>query len=307
MRVLVMIATYPTEPAMHPLTRASVAGLLPPLSGDGTPGEVVVWEAGEDLPGLSHYERLVVKHNAGRARVLAEGFDALLSVEADMVLPPDALRRLAGVIEDGAAEVAYGLYCSRSSQMWLLFEAISPTGGTSLSADPARAAAVWGQVVPSAGVGMGCTLIARRALEVVEFRLGAERVFADDWQFALDVAAAGLRQAHDTGVVCGHVLESAGGRATVVWPDMRREPDGERWALHRVEVREDGAVMAASRSDARYVAVQSLYLAGSNRYVKPGEVVLLGEDAARVLMRAEAVAPAPPVAQPPAGRRRRTG
>lgn len=281
MRILVAVAEYPTAPTVHPLTQASLAALR---ADDAPSGSPVVWRLGEDDPKQTHYENLCAKHNRMRARVLDEGFDALLSIEADMVVPADAVTRLAAV----DADVAYGLYVSRSAYMWLLFEQITPKGGASIVKTPARAAAVWGQVVPSAGVGMGCTLIHRRVLERVSFRLDAAGPFADDWQFALDVAAAGFRQAHDTAVVCGHVVKNG----LVAWPAVEQDEHG-RWTLHRLEDT-GGTAWAKGRSYGRYLVLRTLHMAGpaGARYVRPGEVVELGEDAARVLMRKAAVTPA---------------
>jgi len=42
--------------------------------------------------------------------VLDQGFDALLTIEHDMVIPPDALLKLL----DTKADVVYGLYVFRS-------------------------------------------------------------------------------------------------------------------------------------------------------------------------------------------------
>lgn len=278
MRILAAVAEYPTEPAVHPLTVASLAALRAPASD----GKLVTWRMGGDAPGLTHYENLCAKHNLARQRVLDEGFDALLSVEADMVIPPDALERLAAV----DADVAYGLYVSRRVYMWLLFEKITAKGGESIAATPDRAAALWGQVIPSAGAGFGCTLIHRRVLERIEFRLAPEAPFADDWPFALDVAAAGFRQAHDTAVVCGHVVRDG----LVVWPAIDKNERGE-WVLHRLE--ETGtATMSDRRSLGRYLVLRTLYLPSQQRYVRPGEIVELGEDAGRLLMRKAAVTPA---------------
>ena len=281
MRILVAVAEYPRPSVVHPLTEASLAALRGPREGGD---ELTIWRQGGDDPVLTHYENLCAKHNLARQRVLDEGFDALLSIEADMVVPADAVMRLTAV----DADVAYGLYVSRSTYMWLLFEQIAPKGGASITKTPERAAAVWGQVVPSAGVGMGCTLIHRRVLERVSFRLDAAGPFADDWQFALDVAAAGFRQAHDTAVVCGHVVKDG----LVAWPAVEQDERG-RWTLHRLEDI-GGTSLAVGRSYGRYLVLRTLHMTGPSgaRYVRPGEVVELGEDAARVLMRKAAVTPA---------------
>jgi hypothetical protein len=284
MRVLLAVATYPTEPAVHAQTRASIEALA-------WEGDLEIWYQRGDDPALTHHQNLVAKHNAARDRVLAEGYDALFSVEADMIIPVDALSRLAMILRDGVADVAYGLYCSRSAFMWLLFETITPQGGTSIAATPVRAAEIWGTVVPSAGVGMGCTLIHRRVLEQVAFRLDEESPFADDWQFAIDVAKGGFRQAHDTAVICGHITTDN----QVIWPDVHKDKRGEL-VLHRVEeIRAQGEAEAPPHLTRRYLVVKSLYSSNANRYIVPGEIVELGNETARLLMQHAAVTPAAPV------------
>jgi hypothetical protein len=50
---------------------------------------------------------------------------------------------------------------------------------------------------------------------------------ANDWTFALDCQAAGVRQMHHLGVTCGHILPD--GRT--VWPAL----DAQDWASYRYE------------------------------------------------------------------------
>src|SRR5689334_13795001 len=49
------------------------------------------------------------KYNAGRARVLSGAYDAMLCIESDMIVPEDALVKLAAT----GADVAYGVYVFR--------------------------------------------------------------------------------------------------------------------------------------------------------------------------------------------------
>lgn len=222
MKVLMTVPTFPTVPHVWPATQASIDAMLA-----ATKLAVEIVYQGDDNPKLSHYENLRNKHNAARARVLAEGFDALFSVEADMIVPPDALDKLAQV----DADIAYGLYCGRTSYIWLLMTEVGAARGRSIVADEAVARGAWGKVIESKGAGMGCTLIHRRALEQLTFRIErAQKLFADDWYLALDAQAAGLRQAHDTSVVCGHILRNG----AVVWPDLIKTARG-RFKAHRIE------------------------------------------------------------------------
>jgi len=156
---------------------------------------------------------LTAKHNRARKLALAGGYDALFLVEADMIIPPDALLKLADIETD----VAYGLYVSRhGSGQWLAFDQISKNSGKSINRNRKYCADKWGKVIETQGVGMGCTLINRRALEALEFRrYGAN---ADDWYFSLDCIELGIKQYHHLGVVCGHI----DGRH-VLWPSLQYE------------------------------------------------------------------------------------
>ena len=74
----------------------------------------------------------------------------------------------------------------------------------------------WDKVVPSDGLGFGCTLIHRRVLEKIQFRYKAE--LGPDFHFAKDAKAAGFKQATDCRVHVGHVMDEH----TTVWPDPEK-------------------------------------------------------------------------------------
>lgn len=159
---------------------------------------------------------LVDKHNRVRDLVLRNDFDALFLVEADIILPFDALSRLALIDTD----VAYGLYCSRhGGHQWLAYSDLNERTGKSVDRNRRWCVANWGQVIETKGVGMGCTLIHRNALEAIEFRVNGS--MADDWYFSLDCQAVGLKQKHDLGVVCGHIMHD--GDPKIIWPSITGE------------------------------------------------------------------------------------
>ena len=269
-RIFIGVATFPKPPEIYEATDASLQALR-------WAGETETIYFGADDPARSKIENLTAKHNRMRLNVLDGGWDALLTVEADMIVPPDALEKLTSV--DG--DVVYGLYCSRHNGMWLCFEEIEERRGVALNATPARAKALWGQVIPSAGAGFGCTLIRRRVLERLEFRHDAAGPFADDWPFALDVAAAGFTQAHHLGVVCGHSATPGG---PVLWPDpdapARYRAEGEQ---RRREAMRGSAlpVIAVYRVRKRLSGPRGDYL--------PGSTIELGSDAAAILLGRRAI------------------
>jgi hypothetical protein len=158
------------------------------------------------------YNEVLAKYQEARWMALVGGYDAMFTVESDMIVPPLALQRLTRI----PADVAYGLYCSRHGQhRWLAFEEVNSRKGTYISDDYEKRAEYWGKVGRTAGVGLGCTLIWRNVLEKVNFRRVKEGA-ANDWYLAMDCEAHGFMQAHDFGVRCGHITLNPSPR--IVWP-----------------------------------------------------------------------------------------
>jgi hypothetical protein len=131
-------------------------------------------------------------------------YDALLTVEHDMRVPPDALQRL----WDTGAPVAYGAYLFRHGAPVLnVLEAYiggSRNIGESLQCNRRRLARARRQgVVECTGLGFGCTLIRREVLEAIRFR-DLEKPGCVDMAFATDCLRAGIRQVADLRVMCAH-------------------------------------------------------------------------------------------------------
>ena len=137
---------------------------------------------------------------------------------------------------------------------------------------------MWGNVIDTTGVGLGCTLIRREVLEAIPFRV-VDKWIANDWYFALDVAEKGFTQAHDCGVVCGHI---DGYR--VLWPDVAH---GYRVADE--EVIDIGELLKMANGE--YIALVVLDM--GDRFAQPGEVVTLDEEIAKILLTKRVVKPKP--------------
>jgi hypothetical protein len=171
------------------------------------------------------YQAVTDKYERARRQALAGGYDYLFCVEADMIIPPDALYKLVRL----GADVGYGLYCWRHGKalgMWSAYPIVEQSRGYSLSHNKDEARACWGEIAIVAGVGLGCTLIARKVLEAIHFHhaLGdQERPIPVhcDWCLAEDCQRLGFTQAMDLSIVCGHILDTT--PRAVVWPDVDAE------------------------------------------------------------------------------------
>lgn len=173
--------------------------------------------------GVGHYN-ILYHYRRARDIVLRNEFDALLIVESDMIIPPDALRKLAAIEGD----IALGLYvhrhwdtvqaCRPNAQLWP--RSANPTISAWVSDHPEQWRAAWGRVIQVAGSGLGCILIHRRVLESLQFRLhdfGGKWIPADaDTYFHDDAANAGFSIFCDLSVVCGHKTPDG----AILWPGL---------------------------------------------------------------------------------------
>lgn len=124
----------------------------------------------------------------------ASGYDALATVESDMIVPANMLTLLWETL-NGGYDVANGLYVYRRSDVW--------------NAD----AAELGAISASGKPGWGCALIGRRGLEIEPPRPAPSGAHCDSgWHDA--AAAAGLKIAWDGRVVCGHKDRDG----VILWP-----------------------------------------------------------------------------------------
>jgi hypothetical protein len=188
-----------------------------------------------DQPHSDGNQNVLHNYEVARTRFLAGDYTHLLTLEDDMVPPPNALSLLLAT----GAPAAYSLYCwRRTPYHWSGYRTLNETDGASLSDHnpwEAQRLAQSGAVLDVAGVGLGCTLIDRATVETVPFRCPPGAGGANDWYFALDCQAAGIRQVAHLGVRCGHITPVPSLR--IIWPDP--DADGHAVAakrLHRFEL-----------------------------------------------------------------------
>lgn len=208
-KVMISLTTHPQPPYIYPACWQSIKD----LRWSGQYEMVMVWDKFDKVLGgdekVTNYSQKYVKI---RDMFLASDCEALLTLESDHIYPPDALEKMIQV----QADIVYGLYCSRpnGNHVWMLRrgEKIGMAGVI----DKATMISVWNQVVPSDGLGTGCTLIYRRVLEQLPFRWSAG--LGHDWYLAKDAKAAGFTQMHDCRVHIGHLLD----QRRSVWPDPNK-------------------------------------------------------------------------------------
>ena len=195
MRLLVFTPTYGN--AMRPECRASIEAQ--DFAGEW---QWVIDDA-DPLPPPNH-RNVLAKYQRARAMAMDGGYDALVTVEHDMVLPEYALTRLAATPGD----VIYGTYVLRhGSNVLNLFKYTNGRNlGQSLSLHREDLAAMrrvgQGRV---AGVGWGCTLIRRHVLEAIPLHDDQGQNPAGDLAFAAECNRAGLMSIGLLDVACWHI------------------------------------------------------------------------------------------------------
>jgi hypothetical protein len=191
----ILVFTPTIDDQLRPETGASIAAQKTDMP--------FVWEVSDHNPYPGEKAmNVVAQYQRGREMALAGGFDAMLTVEHDMVIPPDAIEKLYGT----DAPVVYGVYTLRHGMKVLNTWQYQGDKnlGMSLSLYPAELRAYrkqgWGQV---SGVGWGCTLIRREVLERLPVRRGDGD--AGDLAFATDCLHLGIRMIARFDVPCDHI------------------------------------------------------------------------------------------------------
>lgn len=190
-RLLIFTPTY--DDLLRPETVASVE--VQDFDGE------VDWIVSDDnpFPGAAN-ENVCHQFQAGRHIALDGGYDAMLCVEHDMVLPPGCIQALWNT----DAPVVYAIYMLRhGTEVVSLFRKEGKSIGMSLSLFPRELKhARQRGVVEVSGAGFGCTLIRRSALEAVPFRMWEH---PPDIPFASHCLQRGITQMGRLDVACGHI------------------------------------------------------------------------------------------------------
>ena len=137
---------------------------------------------------------------------MQSGFDYFLSLEQDIIPPPNIIERL--LIHNKA--VISGLYYKHSSRRRAALPMViigdknmckeKPTCGRRAQISEIQEPKLMETLCP----GVGCMLIKREVLEKVCFRYERNHRAFDDVYFCEDARAAGYKIFCDTSVVCDH-------------------------------------------------------------------------------------------------------
>lgn len=175
--------------------------------------------------GVEDNDQVLAKYQDARAIFLGGTYDAMLTLEDDILIPDHAIESLVGAAQATGAGIAYSLYVwRRSAHPWSAYTSIdNETGESMMTSDPdrARRLAQTAGIAEVAGLGNGCTLIMRDTVERIPFRSYHNRSAAQDWALAVDAKAAGIKQVCHFGVQCGHV--EIRGQYKIYWPDAGAE------------------------------------------------------------------------------------
>lgn len=190
----------------------------------------------EPPPNCAAIERAIARGNYVPAErellareALEGGFDVLVMIDDDIVMPADALVRLCAVLEgDPSVGVAGALYYSRDGLRPMAVSRWSSQDTTSATV-PAFAH----EPVEVGGVGFGCVAIRLGALAklarpyfgaqiFIERALRQARVCNEDYLFCERLRRLEQRVVLHAGVRCGHVERSTQTIVPARWEDEER-------------------------------------------------------------------------------------
>jgi hypothetical protein len=144
--------------------------------------------------------------------------------DSDIVLPPDAISRLA----DSGKDFISGIYFQRGGDHRPLIANYNERSKSF------QWLAKWppNVIAPIEGCGFGCVLTSVKMLRDMKAPWFEYKEFSEDFTFCLNAKKAGYQLYVDTGVLCGHLMDAE--PATIEtyykkWPEYKLEvtPDGK--------------------------------------------------------------------------------
>jgi GT2 family glycosyltransferase len=164
----------------------------------------------EPLPDVK--ERIAHSRNILREKVLKDGYDYFLSLEQDVIPPPDIIERLLSHNKKVITGVYFTVYVMDGMQkmrplVWKQ-DTENPDKIVFMNDEVKAARGKTSALSQIAAAGVGCVLIHRSVLEKIKFRV-ANNTY-DDIPFWKDCAANGFERCADLAIVCRHVVDING-------------------------------------------------------------------------------------------------
>lgn len=193
MKLVLAVPTYgPTEPEASRHLRVAIMHAA---------NHGVRW-AGDASPNRMKFD---ASRNASVASVLGSAdedvrtADGIVWIDSDVVLPPDAISRLANAGKDFIC----GIYVQREPPHFPL------VANYDVRADTFRWLQRWpaNVIAPIEGCGFGCVLTSTAMLRAMEPPWFTFEKFSEDFDFCLRARRAGYQLFVDTGVLCGHLRD----------------------------------------------------------------------------------------------------
>ncbi len=158
-------------------------------------------------------ERIVNSRNILRQKMLDGDYDYFLSLEQDVIPPPDVIERLVAHKKDIVSAVYYSVYYLNGEPQIrpLIWKAVpdEPDKMQFMSTE-ARQGMQNPQTPQLHAIkrcGLGCILISRAVMEKIQFRNHPEYTTFDDFMFCEDAEKAGFALFADVSVQCLHLKE----------------------------------------------------------------------------------------------------
>lgn len=208
------------ELMLYPETQESINNLIIP---DGVEADIEIDTFNPTpITGISKtdHENTLLKYRRARQKMLEGGYDAIMFVEHDMIVPEDALVKMLNTDSD----VVYGLYLFREGRPTLnCTRAVKASWvDMSLTYFPEIRDRGFDQGwLECSGAGFGCILIHRKVLEQIDFRRTESGHPSPDMPFATDCLRAGFKQICRFDVPCGHIKPDG----EVLWPSKEGGKD----------------------------------------------------------------------------------
>jgi hypothetical protein len=273
MKILLFCPTYnisKAKTAMRGRTQESINDLITP---EGVEMDVVI---SADNPNpitgdrKADHENTLYQYRKARRVTLDGDYDALLTIEHDMIVPADALEKML----DTDADVVYGLYRFRQKQPILnCCRAVSSRwADMSITYFPELIDKGKRQGwLECSGDGLGCTLIHRRVLEKIDFRRAQSGHPSPDLPFASDCQSNNFKQICRFDVPCGHIKPDG----EVLWPF---DKDGETMSKVKIYVMRSFNATINGRSQHFEEGTEAeMSRDHANDYVRAGFISLVGE------------------------------